>query len=356
MTVSNYALLVSAYVVLAAAIVVDFRDRDGAAAAGPIIGAAWTAAALISRSALALAPFVAAWVLGRLVVGHRDVRWKSAAIYWIGLAAFAAAGLWLADGEYIRTAVDLAQRRLPWALATVMSVVLTQPWLLVVVGLCAAATEHWLSPRLRAASGSALRSAIPRAASIGALGILVMLAASAMIQYPTLRLIAPPGPPPAGEYVKSVLAAGSTIFRLTHPDFLTSVSFWGGFGWLETLPPPAFVSILAAASGLAFAGLLYLLARSGAVRPLVRIGFAILGYFGSMAAYALSVVLLTPSDVHGRYLLGLYLCMLGILWTVVAKSVEAGWVTRTGAVRAALAASFIAIHVFSLGVILSRYF
>ena len=75
---------------------------------------------------------------------------------------------------------------------------------------------------------------------------------------------------------------------------------------------------------------------------------------GSLAAYALSVILLTPADLHGRYLLGLYLCMLAVGWSVVAQGVEAGWLTN--AVRAALAASVLAVHVFSLGVILARYF
>ncbi len=203
---------------------------------------------------------------------------------------------------------------------------------------------------------SRLRLAVLHSGHMLAAVILVMLAGSAVVQYPTVRWIMPASPPPPADYVKVVLAAGATIFRVSHPDFLTSVSFWGGFGWLETVPPPAFVSALTAASGLAFAALLWVLARARTARPLIRIGFAILGYAASMSAYALSVILLTPADLHGRYLLGMYLCMLTIGWSVVALLAEAGPVRRVGAIRAGCAAAFLTVHVFALGVILNRYF
>ena len=355
MTVSNYALLASAYVLLAGGIVLDFRDREGAAAAGPIIGAAWIAAVLISRSALPLSPFIAAWLVGRLVVGQRDRRWRSAAIYWIGLSAFAAVGLWLADREYIRAIVSAARLRPP-LLASGLLAIFAQPWLVIVAGVCAAGAEYWISARIRAAAVPKLRTAVLGAGRAAALLLLGMLALSGVFPYPTVDAISPATPPPAAHYVRSVLAAGATIFRIARPDFLTSVSFWGGFGWLDTLPPAAFVSALATASGLAFAALFWVHAREARVGPLVRIGFAIVGYVGSMTAYALSVILLTPADLHGRYLLGLYLCMLTIGWSVVAHMVEAGWVRRTGAVRLGVAGACLAVHVFSLGVILTRYF
>jgi hypothetical protein len=214
----------------------------------------------------------------------------------------------------------------------------------------------WISSLLRRASAPRLRAAVLRSARGAALLILLMLAGSAVFPYPMLRSIQPANPPTPAEYVKSVMAAGATMFRVAHPDFLTSVSFWGGFGWLETLPPPAFVSALASASGLAFAALIFVLARTGSVRSLVRVGFAVLGCAGSLSAYALSVIVITPADLHGRYLLGLYLCMLTIGWSSVALLVEGGWVRRPGAVRAACAAAFLGVHVPSLGVILSRYF
>jgi len=356
MTVSNYALLASAYVVLAAGIALDLRDDRDCAAAGPVIGAAWSLAALTSRSALPLVPFIAAWLMGRMIVGRRDYRWPAAIVYWAGGAACVAAGLALGDRDYLRAIVSVGEGRLPRLVPVILTAVIAHPWLLIVGGLAAAGVERWVSSRLDRMAVSRLRLAVLHSGHMLAAVILVMLAGSAVVQYPTVRWIMPASPPPPADYVKVVLAAGATIFRVSHPDFLTSVSFWGGFGWLETVPPPAFVSALTAASGLAFAALLWVLARARTARPLIRIGFAILGYAASMSAYALSVILLTPADLHGRYLLGMYLCMLTIGWSVVALLAEAGPVRRVGAIRAGCAAAFLTVHVFALGVILNRYF
>jgi hypothetical protein len=355
-TVSNYGLLVSAYVVLAAGIVLDLRDRDGAAAAGPIIGAAWMAAALTSRSSLPLAPFVAAWLIGRLVVGHRVNPWRSAVIYWVGATAFLGAGVWLANQDYLRTVSGVARQTLPWPIAPVLLAVVARPWLLIAAGLAAAGLEYRLSSTLRRMSGSSGRALILRAATATGLLVLVMLAGSAVLHYPTLPAIETASPPRPAVYVRSVMAAGATMFRVAHPDLLTSVSFWGGFGWLDTLLPPAFVSALACASGLAFAALMFVLARAGSVRALTRVGLAILGYAASLAAYALSVIVITPADLHGRYLIGLYLCMLAIAWSSVELFVEGAPAQRADAVRIGCGAAFVAVHVFSLGVILKRYF
>jgi len=75
----------------------------------------------------------------------------------------------------------------------------------------------------------------------------------------------------------------------------------------------------------------------------------------SMAAYALSVVIVTPADLHGRYLIGLYLCMLLLAWRAVPLFLDAR-PQRTAAVRAACVAAFVAVHAVSLAVILVRYF
>jgi hypothetical protein len=355
MTVSNYGLLASAYVVLAAGIVLDFRDRDGAAAAGPVIGAAWMAAALTSRSALPLAPFVAAWLLGRLVVGHRDRGWRPALIYWGGGTAFLVAGLWLANRDYVRTMVSMGQLSLPRPIANLVLAIVAWPWLMIVAGIAAALAQHRLSSRLRETAFPKVRAVILRSALAAALVIVVMLAGSALVQYPMLPSVESARPTPAA-YVRSAMAAAVTMFRVARPDLFTSVSFWGGFGWLETLPPPAFVSALVTASALAFAALLFSLARAGEVRALVRIGFALLGYTISVAAYALSVFVTTPADLHGRYLLGLYLCLLTIGWSGVAWLVESAQPRPADAVRMACCAAFVTIHVLSLAVILTRYF
>jgi hypothetical protein len=371
MTVSNYGLLTAAYVLVAAGIVLDLRDGRGAAWAGPLIGFGWMVAALTARSAVPLAPFVFAWLLGRLVIGRRDPGWRAALIYWIGVTAFLVAGISLADQGYVRTTVGLGQQKLPGAIVSAALIVLSHPWLLLAGGLAAAAVERAMSRRARSPSPRLL-ARLRRGAIAAPLVMAGMLALSVVIRYPKLAPVDPGHMPPPGAYVKSVMAAATTMFRVTNVDFLTSWSFWGGFGWLETVPPPAFVSILVSASGLAFSGLVFLLARAGDVRSLVRVGLALIGAALSMAAYAISVVIVTPADLHGRYLIGLYVCMLTIAWSVVPLFVTGvrsrfsngksrsdpsargeRWVGPTGA---ACAACFVAVHVVSLAVILLRYF
>src|SRR5262249_62415354 len=58
------------------------------------------------------------------------------------------------------------------------------------------------------------------------------------------------------EYVQAAAPALVAWPRFGRPDVLTSVTFWGGFGWLEKPLPDGIVSALAGASGLAGAGLL----------------------------------------------------------------------------------------------------
>jgi len=121
------------------------------------------------------------------------------------------------------------------------------------------------------------------------------------------------------------------------------------------VPPAAFVSALVAASGLAFSTLVYLVAREGDVRALTRILLALAGAAASMAAYALSVVSVTPADLHGRYLIGLYLSMLVIAWSAVPRLAVLR-PNRVGFFRASVAAACVIVHVVSLAVILRRYF
>jgi hypothetical protein len=355
MTVSNYGPLTAAYVLVAAGIVLDFRDARGAAWAGPLIGGGWMIASLTARSALPLAPFILAWLAGRLVVGRGDRRWRPALIYWMGVTTFLVAGVALADRGYVQTTAGFANKALPGAIANAVMALIARPWVLPAAGLFAAAIERAVSRR-RPEAPAALRAVLRRAAIAAPVATILMLAGSLFYRYPRLAFVDPANPPEPAEYVTHAMAAGVTIVRAAHPDFLTSWSFWGGFGWLETVPPPAFVSALAAASGLALAGLIYLLARAGDVRALIRVAFAIAGWAVSLAAYALTVIVATPADLHGRYLLGLYLAMLAIAWSSVSIAARESSVGRTAIVRGACAAACIAVHVVSLGVILTRYF
>jgi len=169
---------------------------------------------------------------------------------------------------------------------------------------------------------------------------------------PLLEMIDPAHPPAPAAYVRSAVLTGLTFFRPGSPDFLTSVAFWQGFGWLDTIPSVALASLLASASGVAFVCLLLWVARTRATRVLVWICCTTLGYVAAFAAYALSVIRLTPADLHGRYLLGLYLCILLIAWSGVTRLNRRVF----NALPPALGVGCVVIHAYCLAAIVQRYF
>jgi hypothetical protein len=146
------------------------------------------------------------------------------------------------------------------------------------------------------------------------------------------------------------------MFRLRHVDFLTSQTFWGGFGWLDTLLPAWLVSLLAASSGLALAGLLAWVARTRAVKTGLCLGLFLCGIAASCAASAFSVIRLTPADLHGRYLLGVYLCLLALCWNSVPRMLEGESINTGGRVLAVCGSCILILYLFSFSVILRRYF
>jgi len=146
-----------------------------------------------------------------------------------------------------------------------------------------------------------------------------------------------------------------TWMRFGRPDVLASVTFWGGFGWLEKLLPEGIVSVLAGASGLAFAGLLAWIGRRRSGRALVWVACATAGYALSAAAYAFASRL-SFGDVHGRYLIGLYLFALVVAWSVVARWSGERRIGQSGLVTCVAAASVLALHAWTLTYLLGRYF
>ena len=88
MHVSNYAPLCAAYIVIAAAVLIFLWDGPRSWVAGPVLGAAWAAAILLSRSALPFAPLILSCALARLAFHRRGRRDSSLQIvgFWLGLS------------------------------------------------------------------------------------------------------------------------------------------------------------------------------------------------------------------------------------------------------------------------------
>jgi hypothetical protein len=120
--------------------------------------------------------------------------------------------------------------------------------------------------------------------------------------------------PAVSDYVADVVRTVGTTFRFRDPDPYLSMSFWVGFGWLDTMPAPAFVVALTTAVGLALAALLWKLGMERDARRLLLLAVYAVACCVSLMLYAASVHSLNRVLV-GRYLIGLYLVMLVISWS-----------------------------------------
>ncbi|OYV98182.1 MAG: hypothetical protein B7X11_06100, partial [Acidobacteria bacterium 37-65-4] len=153
-----------------------------------------------------------------------------------------------------------------------------------------------------------------------------------------------------------------TVFRLREPDLYLYTSFIGGFGWVDTVPPAPFLIGLALATGIALAALAVQLVLTKSLRRTVWLYALLAGIMAAIALYAVSCYTV-PVNLHGRYLIGWYLCWLAIAWSALAcvgalperLSRRLGPLGRIS--RPALALAFCGlIHVYCLSFILERYF
>jgi hypothetical protein len=179
---------------------------------------------------------------------------------------------------------------------------------------------------------------------------------SVFVSYPTLPAINPQSPPAPGVYVRTALWTMATMFRVRHIDLFTVQSFWGGFGWLETLLPNPLVAVLITATGLALVATLGSMVRARAASDIAVVTLLLAGIAASIGLLALSIVSATPADLHGRYLIGVYLPLLVVCWSIVPRWVEGR--TRAGnlVVLALSGCAVLALHIISYGIIVSRYF
>jgi hypothetical protein len=156
-------------------------------------------------------------------------------------------------------------------------------------------------------------------------------------------------------YLTRALLTAATFFRLRDPDFRLSSSFWAGFGWLETVPDGTLVNLLVFFTG---ALLIALLVRLGRDRDRRRFGWLAIagaGGWATVVAYALATFPMQAS-LHGRYLIGIYLCFLAICLSVLARVAPEGSETRRSGRHALTLALVGGAHTYCLWFILVRYF
>ena len=134
---------------------------------------------------------------------------------------------------------------------------------------------------------------------------------------------------------------------------MISSSFWGGFGWIDTIPPSRFVDLCVLATGLSLIVLLAYLGLKKDARRFTWLLIISVGWMLSLATYAL-VTHHEYRNLHGRYLIGLYLSLLAVFFSAPAliRPLDRGLITRPGLLLTIAGA----VHTYCLWFILGRYF
>lgn len=348
---AEFALLTDAYILFAASVCVLLADGPLVHRVGFPLGASIALALLSGRSAAPILPLFAAALAGRVVLGQRESSRRSTAIFWIacgaGLSLFPALaseafknGLWPAYTEAAAA---------PWFRMTA-GLLRTYPALLLAAVPLGYALERLLQqlPMKTAAVGQNV-SRVAGYGLVAAVGL--SLVASLIVQFPTLPTREVAMPATAGAYARDVLLVGLTSLRLAGPDLLLSSSFWGGFGWIDAVLPAGVIAALTAivAAGVILTGIL--IAQHRDARQTAWILLLAAGGVAALAAYAVSNHFLNR-NLHGRYVVGLYICTLLAAWTLPLLRVD-----RSGtALRFCVVGAVVAIHAYALPFVLLRYF
>ncbi|MFN8093758.1 MAG: hypothetical protein U0599_16365 [Vicinamibacteria bacterium] len=359
MHVSETALLCAVYALLGTSVAVMFLDGPRAHAAGLPLGLACGIMLAGGRSPWPLAAVVGAALAARVLLGPAPGSPRRAGpVFWGGFGAGALAFYALLNPEYAVSLTALSTRspRLQPAVEHAFA----SPWPLVVVVLLGLGLEASLStPRARLASalGRPARSLAGRGASSLAALVVLSLVASLVLPLPDFPL-EPSHPLTLRERLVSVLATSATLFRLREPNFLLGTSFWVGFGWLDTIPGPAFQAFVVVLVAAATVALLLGLARPPQARRAAFLALLAAGGAASLALYTI-VTQGEAMALHGRYLIGWYLVFLAIAGCGVAGVGRAegnGTKRLARAAPALLLVALGAIHTYCLCFILRRYF
>ena len=357
MQVSNYAPLCAAYIILTAGVMLFVWDGRGSDLSGLLMGSSWTAATVLSRSAIPMAPLLLGCATARILMGPRKATVGAAVTFWVGLAFSSAVALF-AIPPPLRELARITSTGLPPGLRGIW-LLADHAWALTLIGTAGVAVELLLHRQHTGADPSENKVAIRllRIAAYGAaVSIGVLIVGSVFIEYPYAPMIDPQHPPAAGQYVLRMLLSASTMFRLTRPDFLTSQSFWSGFGWLDTALPNWTVIFLAASTGAALMLTMVLIAKRGALRSGAHVFLVMAGLVVAFLTSSFAVVRSTPADLHGRYLMGIYVCLVVLCWHCLSTLTDEARPPSRNTVLMICGFSVLAIHGIAFVTILQRYF
>jgi hypothetical protein len=347
MHVSNYALLVDGYVLLAVGVGALCHGRTDSAGVGFLLGSGTSVALATSVSALPMLAVVAAAMLA--AVAGRSIEAPARPRYWFwGMFVLGAVAISVAPaGADPLTKAGVYQ-------GSAFSLLSGWRWMAIGIGIAGVGLDRlaaavWRTPR--AGAGVVTARGLQLLAALIALAALASLA----FPYPVLQLMETRDqwPKPA-EYVWDVFRSAVTLGRISYPDGLLSSSFWAKFGWLDTYPGDWLTNLLTGAVVAALVALLLATARARDNRKAVRLLLVGCGAAAALAIYAVGASV-QRTNLHGRYLFGLYLCGVAICWSVLAVAGASGE-RRQQAATTFLFTAIASVHAVCLVVVLRRYF
>lgn len=364
-TVSDWAFVTTWSIGLATAIVLLIDDGPSASWAGLALGVSLALLATTSVAALALAPLLVLILGTRIVLGPAagpETGGVATAIFWGGLAGGLAVGYPLAGalfevGFWRADATTGTGASLLGAVNEGVGLLARMPWLVLVGFALLALVERQLTAVRGRAGVTRVGRVIAHSALliVGSVLLLTTLA-SLVVALPVVRTL------PDGEYatmatyIWHVTLAALTVGRVQGFDHLTFSSFWGGFGWIDGVPPAAALSGLSAIVIAVVLGSLLALAGRHRVRSAGWLSAVLVGGMCSVAAYAAAGFLM-HRNIHGRYLIALAVPVMAAMaygtgaWLSPSQS---GHVRSP--LRLAMLAVICAIHGLSLAWILARYY
>jgi len=363
MQVSNYAPMISCYLVMATGMLLLVLDDEHDATAAFLMSAGWGAATLIARSAAPLAGLLAALAIGRCLLGGRARGLTNSLRFWIAFALPIAVALALSDRAYLETQAALMQRLLPRGAGALTAWLTTHPFGLLIPAVLAAALETGVAIlKRRLAPDAHMQDTCAGALAWAAAVALAFVAISSLwLRYPLLPLLDPLHMPHHLAYAVDTVKAVLTMGRLANHDFLTSITFWGGLGWRGIVLADWVLGALAGGIAVMAALLCASLAMTRATRRITWLAWFVGGVIAASALYAVSTMAVTASagvsvNIVGRYLLGLYLAPVMIAWTPLAESAHGGRGSAARFLPLAAALASAALHGYCLSISLQRYF
>ena len=346
MAFSNHVWLLGGYLLLAGAAAAMLLDSDQDNVWLPtLLGAGVGICILGGRSAWALTPMILAVVVAVRTRALQQVTLVQAR-FWIPLAAVVPLTLVVSGRDYFATMMQSVRLPAPALAATLVACA--------AVG-CAVAVERWLH------GWAWLRGALSRPAT-GVARSLAVIVTGAIVTtmvwslftvLPRLPYVDVNNRPSVQDYVGDALLSAATFFRVRHHDFLLSTSFWAAFGWLDTWPEELDTLFVMLSACLAVAAA-WRLATAATVASMVRVGVMAAGFVAALVCYAAATMLLSP-DLHGRFLVGLYLIALAGTYGVALR-VRGSTETARPVIPSLMYVAWAAAHGYSLYTIATRYF